>query len=63
MGPSQLLKGNGSNSSIPRPGDYHRNLTKLHKYTAAGPGQYDLPMLFDNYKKDITSNAVLKKNP
>jgi len=61
MGPSLLLKGSGSNSSIPRPGDYHRNLTKLHKYTAAGPGSYNLPALFDNYKSN--NNAVLKKNP
>lgn len=63
IGPSMLLKNSGSNSSIPRPGDYHRNLTKLHKYTAAGPGHYDLPQLFDNYKKEISANAILKKNP
>ena len=50
LGPSMLLQSN-SNNSLPKMGDYHQNLKKLHKYTAAGPADYNLPALFDNYKK------------
>lgn len=32
LGPSQLLMASGSNNSLPRMGDYHKNLTSLHKY-------------------------------
>ena len=64
LGPSMLLKNSGSNHALPRMGDYHQNLTKLHKYTAAGPGDYNLPQLFDNYKKTTDAqNALVKKNP
>jgi hypothetical protein len=46
-----MLLQNNSNHSLPKMGDYHQNLKKLHKYTAAGPADYNLPALFDNYKK------------
>ena len=42
--------------------NYHKNLTHLHKYNDAGPGSYELPQLFDNYKKNNFNIAGLKKN-
>jgi hypothetical protein len=50
IGPSDLLKASGSNSSIPKIGDYHINLTRLHGYVKPGPEDYNVPQLFDNYK-------------
>lgn len=35
----------------------------MHKYTKPGPAEYNLPQLFDNYNKGISSGNGLKKNP
>jgi len=61
MGPSQLLKASGSKATVPKMGDYHRNITKLHKYVRPGPGQYNLPELFENYTKQANISG-LKRN-
>ena len=65
MGPSKLLEASGSGRDVPLIGDYHVNLTKLLKYNPTGPGQYKLPELFDNFKKQgsIDSVANVKRNP
>ena len=58
-----LLQSNSRNM-IPKMGDYHQNLKKLHKYTVAGPADYNLPALFDNLNKTTDSHsALIKKNP
>jgi len=51
-----LLKQSGSKASIPKMGDYHANIKKLHKYNRAGPGEYHLPSLFDNYNANPDLN-------
>ena len=43
LGPSNLLKASGSKSSIPKMGDYHKNITRLHKYIAPSGANYNLP--------------------
>ena len=63
MGPSKLLQDSGSKKSIPRMGDYHQNLTTLHKYVRPGPGQYDPPSYLDNYKKANFNISGLRTNP
>ena len=44
-------------------GDYHRNLTQLHRYIAPSGADYNLPALFDNYKKGKITQPSLRKNP
>jgi len=55
-GPSILLQESGSKSLVPRHEDYHSNLINLSKYSETGPGQYNLPSLFDN-------TSATKRNP
>ena len=62
LGPSVLLQQSGSRSNLPKMGDYHHNITRLHKYNKTGPGEYNLPSLFDNYNTASTTLPV-KKNP
>lgn len=65
LGPSKLLEASGTGRDVPLMGDYHVNLTKLLKYNPTGPGQYTLPQLFDNFKKEKGLHSVigLKLNP
>jgi hypothetical protein len=44
-------------------GDYHYNLTKDPHYVKVGPGDYNLPSLFDNYNRNVLFLPTVKKNP
>jgi len=48
--------------------DYHKHITKLSNYSPAGPGQYNLPALFDDLAKSAKNGTTgslpgLKHNP
>ena len=62
-GPSILLRESGSQSIIPTVKDYHKNLTQLKRYSPAGPGDYDLPSLFDNYRQNQDTLPGLSRHP
>jgi hypothetical protein len=63
LGPSKLLQASGSKSNLPKMGDYHYNLTKDPHYVKVGPGDYNLPSLFDNYNRNVLFLPTVKKNP
>ena len=66
IGPSRLLQESGSKSSFPKVGDYHHSLTTKANYVKPSPQDYNVPQLFDNYKKEYGDKACvpgLRQNP
>ena len=64
MGQSRLLQASGAKSLIPKHEDYHQNYQKSKRLSynpIVGPGSYNLPSLFENYKGG-ESYANVKKN-